>query len=141
MHAGREGRLLELLLDRLRLETLEPGGTYERAGVHEPAQLVAREQRLLQLCVPREPEMLGMREHGLDDLLGIALLAQDRGTVLRMLVERRVHLVVEVVQERGHAPELFVLAELSRVGGGRSLDGERVTQQRLALRVAREGLP
>ena len=82
-----------------------------------------------------------MREHGLDDRFGIALLAQDRGALLRMLVERRVHLVVEVVQERGNAPELFVLAELSRVGGGRRLDGARVTQQRLALRVAREGLP
>ena len=107
----------------------------------EARELVAREERLLQQRVARQAEVLGMREHGLDDLFGIALLAQDRGTVLRMLVERRVHLVVEVVQERGNAPELFVLAELPRVGGGRSLDGERVTQQRLALRVAREGLP
>src|SRR5438445_2081286 len=141
MHAGREGRLLELLLDRLRLETLEPGGTYERAGVHEPAQLVAREQRLLQLCVPREPEMLGVREHGLDHLLGIALLAQDRGAVLRMLVERRVHLVVEVVEECRDAPELLVLTVLPGVRGCRSLDRERMPQERLALRLAREGPP
>src|SRR6476469_6258894 len=58
-----------------------------------------------------------------------------------MLVERRVHLVVEVVQERRHAPELLVLAELPRVRGRGRLDGERVPQQRLALRVARERLP
>ena len=58
-----------------------------------------------------------------------------------MLVERRVDLVVEVVEERGDAPELLVPAELARVRGRRRLDGERVTEQRLALRVLRERLP
>src|SRR3954464_3801972 len=82
-----------------------------------------------------------MRQDALDDDLRVALLAQERRAVLRMLVERGVHLVVEVVQERGNAPELFVLAELPRVGGGRGLDGERVAQQRLARRVARECPP
>ena len=141
MDAGGEGRLLELLLDRLRLEPLEPGRAHERAGVHETAQLVAGEERLLQRRVARQPEVLGVREHGLHDLFGIALLAQDRGAVLRVLVERRVHLVVEVVQECRDAPQLLVLAELPRIRGRRGLDGERVPQQRLALRVAREGLP
>ena len=82
-----------------------------------------------------------MGEDRLDDLLRVALLAEDRRAVLRMLVERRVHLVVEVVEERRDAPELLVAAELPRVRGGRGLDGERVAQERLALRVARQGLP
>ena len=45
------------------------------------------------------------------DLLGVALLAQDRRAVLRVLVERGVDLVVEVVEQRGDPPELLVLAE------------------------------
>src|SRR5204862_47859 len=107
----------------------------------DPAALVAGEERLLQERVARQGEMLGVRKHRLDHLLGIALLAQDRGAVLRMLVERRVHLVVEVVQERSDSPELFVLAELPRIRGHGCLDGERVPQQRLALGVAGERLP
>ena len=82
-----------------------------------------------------------MREHRLDHLLRVALLAQDRRAVLRMLVERGVDLVVEVVEQSGHAPELLVLAELARVPRGRGLDGERVAQERLALRVRRQRFP
>ena len=72
---------------------------------------------------------------------GVALVAQDRRPVLGVLVERRVHLVVEVVQERGDAPELLVLAEARGVRRRRRLDGERVAQERFALRVLRERLP
>ena len=57
-----------------------------------------------------------MREDRLDQLLGIALLAQDRRAVLRMLVERGVDLVVEVVQERRGAPT----APRPRRGGART---------------------
>ena len=56
--------------------------------------------------------MLGVGEDGLDHLVGIALLAQDRRAVLGMLVERRMDLVVEVVEQRRHTPELLVAAEL-----------------------------
>src|SRR5262249_49511985 len=76
-----------------------------------------------------------------DHLVRPALLAQDGSAVLRMLVERGVHLVVEVVQQGGRAPEVFVLPETDRVGADGSLHRERVTQQRLALRVAVQGLP
>jgi hypothetical protein len=61
--------------------------------------------------------------------------------VLRMLVERGVDLVVEVVEQRDAPPELLVLAEALRVAAHGGLDGERVAQQRLALRVARQRLP
>src|SRR6185437_15416853 len=86
-------------------------------------------------------QVLRVREDALDHDLGVALLAQDRRAVLRMLVERRMDLVVEVVEQRGHAPELLVLAELPCVGTDRGLDGQRMAQQRLALRVAGQRLP
>ena len=103
--ARREGRLLQLLLDGFRLEAVEPGRPHEAAGVDEPGELVAGEQRLLERRVARHGEVLGVREHGLDQLLRVALVAEDRGAVLGVLVERGVDLVVEVVEERGGAPE------------------------------------
>ena len=127
VHAGGERRLLQLLAHRLRLEPFEAGRPYERAGVHEARELVAREERLFQRGVARECEMLGVGEHGRDDLFRIALLPQDRSAVLRMLVERGMHLVVEVVEERRDAPELLVASELARVSGGRRLDSQCVS--------------
>ena len=72
---------------------------------------------------------------------GVALLTEDRRAVLRMLVERGVDLVVEVVQQRRRAPELLVLAELLRVGADRRLHRERLPLQGLALRVLGQRLP
>ena len=139
--ARGEGRLLELLLDGLRLERVDPVGPDEPAGVHEAGELVAGEERPLELRVPRHLEVLGVGEDGLDDLVGPALLAQDRGAVLGVLVERRMHLVVEVVEERDRAPELLVLPDLAGVPADAGLHGEGVTAERLALRVAGQGLP
>src|SRR5579884_1854166 len=133
--------MLQLLPHRLRLQTLEPGRAHEAAGVHEARELVAGEERLLERRVARQAEVVRVREHRLDDLLGVALLAQDRRAVLGVLVERRVYLVVEVVQERRHPPQLLVLAEAARVRRGGRLDRERVAQQRLAGGVAGQRLP
>src|SRR5262249_38493899 len=83
----------------------------------------------------------GMREHGLDHFLWIPLLTQDRSAVLRVLVERGVDLVVEVVEERSDTPQLLVAAEARRVRGCRRLHRERVTEQGLALCVARQCVP
>ncbi len=141
MHSGGERRLLELLLDRFRLETVETGRPDEPARVHEPRELVAREERLLQRRVARHLQVLGVGEGCLDQLFGIPLLAQNRGPVLRMLVERGVNLVVEVVQESRAAPELLVLAVQPGVEANGSLDRERVAQERFALRVLGERCP
>ena len=65
----------------------------------EAGQLVAGEDRLLQQRLARDAGVTGVGENRQDDHLGVALLAQDRGTDLRMLVERWVDLVVEVVQQ------------------------------------------
>ena len=50
-------------------------------------------------------------------------------------------LVVEVVEQGGHAPELLVAAEAPGVERSRRLDRKGVAQQRLALRVVRERCP
>jgi hypothetical protein len=71
-----------------------------------------------------------MREDGFDQLLGVALLAQDRRAVLRMFVQRGVDLVVEVVQEGGRARVLVLRVEACIRPDRRLLDGERVPQQR-----------
>jgi hypothetical protein len=139
--AGGEGRLLQLLLDGLGLEAVQPRRSDEPDRVDEAGELVAREQRLLERRVARHREMFRVRQHGLDDLVRVSLLAQDRRAVLRMPVERRVHLVVEVVEQRDDAPELLVLAELPRVEAHRRFDGERVAKERLALGVARQRVP
>ena len=76
-----------------------------------------------------------MGEDRVDQLLRVAELAQDRRAVLRMLVERGMDLVVEVVEESRGAPELLLLAVQSRVEADRRLDRERVPEERLALRV------
>src|SRR6266511_546559 len=85
--------------------------------------------------------MLGVGENAFDHLFGITLLPKNGRAVLRMLVERGVDLVVEVVQQRGHAPQLLVLAEMARIGADGRLDRKRMPKKRLALRVAGQGLP
>src|SRR5262249_8732838 len=132
---------LQLLADGLGLERVDPVRPDEPARVDEAGELVACRERLLQLRVAWQPEVVRVRQDALDHDLRVALLAQDLRAVLRVLVERRMHLVVEVVQERGDRPELLVLAEAPRVGADGGLDGERVAQERLALRVFRESLP
>src|SRR5439155_1360455 len=126
--AGGEGGLLELLLHRLGLESVDAGGTDEPARVDEPGQLVAGEERPLQQRVARQLEVLGVGKHRLDHVLGIALLPQDRRAVLRMFVERRMDLVVEVVQQRDDTPAILVLAEMARVPADGRLDVETMME-------------
>jgi hypothetical protein len=141
MDAGREGRLLQLLLHRLRLEPVQAGRAHETARMDEARELVAREEHPLELCVARHREVLGVGEHGLDQLLRVALLAQDRRAVLGVLVERGVDLVVEVVQERDRPPEVLVLSVKPSVEADGGLDRLRVPEQRLARRVPRQRFP
>src|SRR5204863_8377782 len=98
-------------------------------------------ERLFQLRIAWNRQMLGMGEHGIDHLLGVALFPEDRRAVLRVVVQRRVHLVVEVMKQADGAPELLVLAELPRVPAHARLGTDGVTQLRFALRVLGERLP
>src|SRR6185436_4196456 len=88
MHARREGRLLELLADGLRLEPVEARWAHQAARMDEPGKLVAGEERLLELGLARQLEVLRVREHRADHDLRVALLTEDRRAVLRVLVQR-----------------------------------------------------
>src|SRR5581483_8190051 len=137
LDAARERLVLHPLLHRARLEIEHAlARPHERRRGDEAGELVAREQRLLQQAVARHAgDLLRVRQDRPDRPLGIPLLAQDRGALVRVIAERRPAFVVEVVEQRRDAPFLFVLAELARVAADRRLHGERVLQQALALRV------
>ena len=139
--AGRKGRLAKLLANRLRLERLDAVGPDITTRADEPRQLVAGEERLLQRRLPHGVEMLGVAQDRLHQLLRVALVAEDRCPILRMLVERGMNLVIEVVKKRGRAPEGLVLSELDGVGAHARLHGKRMATERLALRVAGQRLP
>ena len=72
---------------------------------------------------------------------GIAERSQMLAALVGMIAERRIALVVEVVEQRDDAPLLFVLAELPRVAAHRGFDRERMLAQALALRPLSQELP
>src|SRR4051794_34990472 len=107
---GREGRLLELLLHRLRLHPLDPGGPDECAGGDETGELIDRVERLSHSRLARHAHEFGMTRHRIDHLLRIAALLELLDRVPRMAgVEVRIALVVEIVDQAGDGVELFVL--------------------------------
>src|SRR5688500_5904919 len=85
VYARRERGLLELLPHRLRFQGLDAVRPHEPAGVNEARELVAREERLLQRCVPRHAQVLRVAEDRLDAALGGALLPPARRAALRVL--------------------------------------------------------
>src|SRR5262249_29305760 len=139
--ALRETRLLQLLSHRLRLERRDAVGPHQAAGVHEARHLVAGEQRPFEQRFARDPGVLAVRLDGPDEPLGIAVLAQHRCAVLRMLIEGRMTLVVEVVQEGDIAPRRLILGELPGVRTHGRLDRQGVAPKRLALRPLGEQRP
>src|SRR5262249_42025088 len=143
LHAARERLVLHPLLHGARLEIEHaPARPDQRGRGDEPGELVAREQRLLEQAVPADAgDLARVREDRAAHPLRVALLLQDFAALVRMVAERRPALVVEVVQEGGHAPLVFVPAELPRVAAHGRLHGQRVLEQTVALRVLRQEGP
>jgi hypothetical protein len=87
-----------------------------------------------------------VREDGADDFLGVAALAEDFCAFGGMLLVGRVFavrpaLVVEVMQQRRDAPELFVSAGFAGVGADAGFDGEHVFAQAFGSGVFAEKFP
>src|SRR5207253_5791808 len=86
-------------------------------------------------------DLLRVRENRADHPIGIPLLVENLAPFVRMIAERRPALVVEVVQQRGDAPGVFVFPELPRVAAHRGFDRHRVFQQAVAFRVLGQERP
>ena len=108
VHTGSEGLVLQLLGHRLGLEVVDAVGTDQAARVHQPAQLVAGAQDLVEVGLRGDVRevRVPVRQHGVDDLLRVAVLAQARDPAVRVLV--RVLLPVQIVQEAGQTPCFLV---------------------------------
>ena len=77
-----------------------------------------------------------MAEHGPDDALIDALGPQQLGALGAVLLG--IHLVVQIVQQAGKAPQLLVLARPFGEVAHAAFHGQGVLAQRLALVVAAE---
>ena len=86
VHRGREARLLELLLDRLRRHPLQPLRPHVGAGQDEARQLVDREQRLLHRRVARHAQEVGVRRDCTHELGRITARLELSERVARMAV-------------------------------------------------------
>src|SRR4030095_3386897 len=109
IHGAGETLVLELLLDRARLQ---PGdgtaGTHESAGGDEARQLVARVETTVQQGHPREARIVRMGEDGVDDRRGGAAREENLGALHGMMRRRRMHLVVEIVEHARYSPRLGI---------------------------------
>ena len=122
MDAGGEGGLLQLLAGTdfgssvPRCRRAERSRTRRRSRPARRRRTASSSEGVSRgIC-----KVFRVRENAVDQLVGVALLTQDRRAVLRVLVERWMDLVVEVVQQRSAAPELLVLPEPPGVGADRA---------------------
>src|SRR4029453_1205628 len=135
IHGAGETLVLELLLDRCRLE---PGdgaaGAHEGAGGDEARQLVARVETSVQQGHARESRVVRMGEDGVDDLRRGAAGDEYLGTLHGMVRGRGVHLVVEVVEHARHPPRLGIGAVTAGGGTHGRFHGQRVLAETVGLR-------
>ena len=133
--AGREARCFSFLRTERGSSVERPSGRTSAAGVHEAGQLVAGEEDVLELALARRDvlQVVRVREHRPDEPLRVAGSRRNARAVLRMLVERRMPLVVEVVQQRDAAPGVLVGAARPGVGAHRGLDRVGVPAERLGV--------
>src|SRR5579864_4270791 len=107
----------------------------ERGRRDEASHLVAREKRLLQASLPRDPGIVGVRQDRARHPVGVAHRRQDLDAAERVVFPIGVLLVVEVVHQRDEAPGLLIFTPLPRVAAHRRLDREQVLPEALALDV------
>ncbi len=114
---GGEGRLLHLLADALRIQSVQTGRTHECTGGDKTTQLVARVQRLIQLGDARAVgQIIRVRLNGVDHVGWVTPLGENGRAFKGMVGWIGPALIVEVVEEADGAPLLLVFAELASVG-------------------------
>ena len=140
-HRAGEGFVLHSLPDGLRFKRRDPVRPDQRARRDEPRQFVARKQGLGHQSVSWHAGVVGVPQDGAADILGVAALFQDFAALDRVVRRVRIHLVVEVVDQRHHAPLLLILTKLTRVGPHARLNGQGVLPQVLALGALAQQFP
>src|SRR6266542_4163911 len=142
IHGAGEALVLELLLDRARLESGNgTSGTYERTGGDEARELVARVETAVELVDPREARIVRVGKDGVDDLRRHAAGQEYLGALHGMLRRRGMHLVVEVVEHARRPPGVGVSAVTIGVGTHGRLHGKCVLAETVRLREFSEEGP
>lgn len=101
------------------------------AGCEKTGEFVTSEKRVLERSLPRDAGVIGVRENGADEFFAVAVFAKDFGAFGGVFAVGRVVVVgpafvVEIVQESGEAPEIFIGAVFAGVGADTGFDGEHV---------------
>src|SRR5690606_14334767 len=109
VHAFRERFIFHLLLNGLDFHFVNAlVGTHQSHRHHEAGHLIHRVQRLGHQVAPLEVEVIRVALDGVNDVLGVAQLLQDGGTLQRVVRRVRPALVVKIVQQTGDPPPLLV---------------------------------
>ena len=120
--AAREGFVLHLLFHAGGVHFKDAAiGFHVGDGGDEPCQLVAGVEHLFERGNARHAAVVGVREDRAADLFVHSALGQHRLAQHRMVGGLRVNLPIEIVEQRGEAPLVFVLAKLAGVGGDAGL--------------------
>src|SRR5690606_22693869 len=142
VHAFRERFIFHLLLNGLDFHFVNAlVGTHQSHRHHEAGHLIHRVQRLGHQVAPLEVEVIRVALDGVNDVLGVAQLLQDGGTLQRVVRRVRPALVVKIVQQTGDPPPLLVFAEAPGIGPHGRLPRQSMAQQAFALGVLGQELP
>src|ERR1017187_10297183 len=85
--------------------------------------------------------MIGMRENRPPDRFVHAALRQDRLALLGVPLERRMNLPIEIVQQGGDGPHVFVLSQLLRIRRHARLHRQRVLAESVGLGELTKDVP
>jgi hypothetical protein len=114
------------------------GGADKGAGDEEAGEFVAGEEGVFEGSLARRVAIAGMGEDGADDFFGVAVFAEDLGAFGGVLAVGGVvgvgpALVVEVMENGGEAPGIFVGAVFAGIGAHAGFDGEHVFAEGFGL--------
>ena len=121
-------------------------GANQGAGDKEAGEFVTSEERVFQRRLAGNVAVVRVGEDGAGDFLGVPALSEDFGAFGRMLAVGGVvgvgpALVIEVVEERGEAPGVFVGAVLTGIGANAGFDGEHVLAEAFGLGEFADDVP
>ncbi len=105
VHAARERLVFQLPFHRRRFHLRQRLPRLDQSTRRdESRQFIAREQRFLHRGVATDAAVLRVRHDGATDLIRISALFQNLVSFVRMILNPRVAIVVEVVQQSHNSP-------------------------------------